>query len=161
VLFRRYLEEIERHPPLPVEEELALARLARDGDVEAGERLIRSNLQLVVAIARRYVATGLPLLDLVQEGNLGLMQAVDGFDPDRGIAFRAHAMWWIRSAIATAVAEHSPAPSSSEDEPFQAAWDRLVALHGRHPTIAELAEALRVTEDDVRRHLGAPPPPVS
>jgi DNA-directed RNA polymerase sigma subunit (sigma70/sigma32) len=156
VLLRRYLQEIEQHPPLAADEELRLARLARDGDVDAGEALIRSNLQLVVAIARRFVATGLPLLDLVQEGNLGLMQAVEGFDPDRGFGFRTYAMWWIRSAIAGAVAEHSPA-SSAPPDPLQVAWDALVARHGRHPTIAELAADLGMDEDEVARRLGAPP----
>lgn len=158
MLLRRYLEEIAQHPPLAPEEELRLARLARDGAADAGETLIRSNLQLVVAIARRYAASGLPLLDLVQEGNLGLMQAVEGFDPERGFAFRTYAMWWIRSAIAAAVAEHAPS-SSGADDPLQSAWDALVAANGRQPTIGELAAALRVSEDEVARLLGTPPPP--
>jgi DNA-directed RNA polymerase sigma subunit (sigma70/sigma32) len=154
VLFQRYLAEIQQHPPLEPEEELRLGRLARDGDAEAAEQLIRGNLQLVVAIARRYVATGWPILDLVQEGNLGLMQAVDGYDPDRGFAFRTYAMWWIRQAISSAVEEHG-----STAEPLQAAWDALVAANGRQPTPAELAAALGVTEAEALDLLGSPPEP--
>ena len=155
-MLRRYLEEIARHPPLEPDEELRLGRLARDGDVGAGERLVQANLQLVVAIARRYAATGWPLLDLVQEGNLGLMQAVDGFEPDRGFPFRTFAMWWIRQAIAAALEEHGDAPPAPADR-LQEAWDALVTEQGRQPTVPELAERLGVSEDRARRLLGAPP----
>ena len=155
-MLARYLEEIARHPPLEPDEELRLGRLAREGDVAAGERLVQANLQLVVAIARRYVATGWPLLDLVQEGNLGLMQAVDGFDPDRGFPFRTYAMWWIRQAISTAIEQHGNAPPAPSDR-LQEVWDALVAERRRQPTIAELAAGLGVSEERVRQLLGAPP----
>jgi RNA polymerase primary sigma factor len=145
---------VARHPPLSSEEEVTLARRAREGDVEASEALIRGNLQLVVALARRYVATGLPLLDLVEEGNLGLMHAVDAYDPDRGPrSFRPYAMWWIRQALTRRIASGS-SPSALQD-----AWDEIVATQGRQPTMAELADVLGVTEDEVRDRLGSPPPP--
>lgn len=124
----------------------------------AAERLIQGNLQLVVAIARRYLASGWPILDLVQEGNVGLVQAVEGFDPDRGLAFRTFAMWWIRHAIATALDEHGAPPPGPIDE-LQVVWDRFVAAEGRQPTVADLATGLAVTEDRVRELLGTPPPP--
>ena len=124
----------------------------------AAERLIQGNLQLVVAIARRYVASGWPILDLVQEGNVGLVQAVDGFDPDRGFAFRTFAIWWIRQAIAGALEEHGSPPPAPIDA-LQDVWDRFVAEQGRQPTIADLAAGLGVTEDRVRELLGTPPPP--
>lgn len=124
----------------------------------AAEELIKGNLQLVVAIARRYVASGWPILDLVQEGNVGLVQAVEGFDPDRGLGFRTFAMWWIRHAIATALEEHGSAPAGPGDD-LQEVWDRFVAAEGRQPTVADLATGLGVTEDRVRALLGTPPPP--
>ena len=147
---------MSRLPPLSAEEEVALARRAREGDVEASEALIRGNLQLVVALAKRYVATGLPLLDLVEEGNLGLMHAVDAYDPDRGPrSFRPYAMWWIRQALTRRIARVRGAGGS----PLQEAWDEIVAREGRHPTIGELARALGVGEAEVRAMLGTPPPP--
>lgn len=132
--------------------------MARDGDVVAAEQLIKGNLQLVVAIARRYVASGWPILDLVQEGNLGLVQAVDGFDPDRGFAFRTFAIWWIRHAIASALEEHGAPPATPIDA-LQEVWDAFVADQGRQPTVADLAAGLGVSEDRVRELLGTPPDP--
>lgn len=137
--------------------------MARDGDVDAAKRLIKGNLQLVVAIARRYTAAGWPLLDLVQEGNLGLVQAVDGFDPDRGFPFRTYAMWWIRQSIAQALEEHGPGVTlpASASEPLdvrlQEVWDGFVASEGRQPTLAELAAQLGVSEAQVVELLGPPP----
>ena len=99
-------EELRTSSPTPARKR-QLRRLVAEG--EAAElRFVQANLRLVVSIAKKYQASGVPLLDLVQEGNLGLMQAVEGFDPDRGFGFRTYAMWWIRSAIAGAVSEHSP-----------------------------------------------------
>lgn len=159
-LFRRYLEEIATLSPLAPEEELRLGRLARDGDHDAGEQLVRGNLQLVVAIARRYRAAGVPLLDLVQEGNIGLMEAVEAFDPDRGFSFRSYAMWWIRQAIAQAVEEHgAPTAVVPDDEArLQAAWDGFVARQRRQPTLAELAAEVGLAGDRVVGLLGLPPP---
>jgi RNA polymerase primary sigma factor len=151
---------VARHPPLSSEEEVALARRAREGDVEASEALIRGNLQLVVALARRYVATGLPLLDLVEEGNLGLMHAVDAYDPDRGPrSFRPYAMWWIRQALTRRIA--GDGGGGGGGSALQDAWDEIVATKGRQPTMAELADVLGVSEDEVRARLGSPPPPAA
>ena len=151
-LFRRYLEEVNAVPPLSRDDELRLGRLARDGDQDASRWLVQANLRLVVAIARRYRATGVPLLDLVQEGNLGLLQAVEGYDPDKGFAFTTYATWWIRQAITRSV----DLGLDLSEARLQEAWDRFVAEHGRQPTPADLADRLGVSEDRIRELLQPP-----
>lgn len=94
-----YLREIGRTPLLDADQEAAVARQARQGDARSKQRMIESNLRLVVNVAKRYLNRGLPLLDLVEEGNLGLMHAVDKFDPERGFRFSTYATWWIRQSI--------------------------------------------------------------
>jgi len=162
-LFRRYLEEISQQPLLSRDEEVRLARLARDGDEAASKALVQANLRLVVAIAKRYRATGVPILDLVQEGNLGLLQAVEGYDPDKGFAFTTYATWWIRQAITKSIA--AGGRSLSVDvvtrgeltaARLQEAWDAHVAAEGRQPTVAELAAAIGATEDRIRELLQPP-----
>ena len=94
-----YLREIGYTPLLTAEEEKHFGRLARQGDAEGRKRMIEANLRLVVKISRRYLNRGLSLLDLIEEGNLGLMHAVEKFDPERGFRFSTYATWWIRQAI--------------------------------------------------------------
>jgi len=94
-----YLQEISRIPLLKVEEETALARRAFRGDVEAQEKLARHNVRFVVSVAKKFQNRGVPLMDLIGEGNLGLMTAARKFDPDRGVKFISYAVWWIRQAI--------------------------------------------------------------
>ncbi|HKV57211.1 MAG TPA: sigma-70 family RNA polymerase sigma factor [Ktedonobacteraceae bacterium] len=106
---RQYLAEIGRFPLLNSEQELALAWLVAQGDMDAQRRLVEANLRLVVSIAKRYNNHGIALLDLVQEGNLGLIRAAQKFDPGRGFRFSTYATWWIRQAISRAVAEHTRA----------------------------------------------------
>jgi len=106
-LQRRYLKEINRYPLLSADEEVDLARKARDGDVEARKRLIVANLRLVITIARTFSTYGVPFLDLVEEGNLGLIKAVGRFDPDRGFRFSTYASWWIRQSIVRAISNSS------------------------------------------------------
>lgn len=103
----RYLEEIRRHPLLTREDELAVARLARDGDDEAMDRLVRSNLRLVAAVARRYSRGSRSLEELINEGNVGLLRAARRFDPDRGVRFATYAIWWIRQAVLAALAREA------------------------------------------------------
>lgn len=103
-LERRYLAELSRFPLLSAEEETELSRAAKSGDAEARKRLILGNLRLVVTIARRYTASGIPLLDLVEEGNIGLIKSVGRFDPDKGFRFSTYASWWVRQAIVRAIA---------------------------------------------------------
>ncbi len=104
-----YLREVRRHRLLTPEEEVHYGRLARRGDSEARRRMIESNLRLVVKMARRYMNQGVPLLDLIEEGNLGLMQAVERFDPDKGFRFSTYASWWIRQAIERALINQAQA----------------------------------------------------
>jgi RNA polymerase primary sigma factor len=106
-LQRRYFKEINRYPLLSAEEEVDLARKAREGDVEARRKLIVANLRLVITIARTFSSYRVPFLDLVEEGNLGLIKAVGKFDPDRGFRFSTYASWWIRQAIVRAISNSS------------------------------------------------------
>ena len=101
---KTYLKEIGRVPLLSAEEEAALARAAQAGDEDARRRLSEANLRLVVSVAKRYAGRGLPFLDLIQEGNLGLMKAAEKFEPDRGFRFSTYATWWIRQAASRAIA---------------------------------------------------------
>ena len=102
---KTYLKEIGRVPLLSAEEEAALARAAQAGDEDARRRLSEANLRLVVSVAKRYAGRGLPFLDLIQEGNLGLMKAAEKFEPDRGFKFSTYATWWIRQSITRAIAD--------------------------------------------------------
>jgi len=104
---RQYLGEIGRYPLLNAEQEMQLARRVTEGDTEAQRCLVEANLRLVVSVAKRYNNHGVSLLDLVQEGNLGLIRAMQKFDPERGFRFSTYATWWIRQAISRAVAEHT------------------------------------------------------
>jgi len=106
---RQYLGEIGRYPLLNAEQEMQLARRVTEGDTEAQRCLVEANLRLVVSVAKRYNNHGVSLLDLVQEGNLGLIRAMQKFDPARGFRFSTYATWWIRQAISRAVAEHTRA----------------------------------------------------
>ena len=104
---KQYLKEIGTYPLLTAEQELLLAERIAHGDLRAHQRLIEANLRLVVSIAKRYSNQGLPLLDMIQEGNIGLMRAAQKFDYKRGFRFSTYATWWIRQAISRAIAEHS------------------------------------------------------
>jgi RNA polymerase primary sigma factor len=104
---KQYLKEIGMYPLLTAEQELRLAERVARGDQQARQKLIEANLRLVVSIAKRYSNQGLPLLDLIQEGNIGLMRATQKFDYKRGFRFSTYATWWIRQAISRAIAEHS------------------------------------------------------
>src|SRR5665213_415016 len=102
---RLYLREIGKIPLLTAEEELALAKKVKSGDKRAKDQMAEANMRLVVSIAKRYVGRGLDLLDLIQEGNTGLLRAVEKFDPDKGFKFSTYATWWIRQAITRAIAD--------------------------------------------------------
>ena len=104
---RMYLKEIGKIPLLTVEEEQVMAQKMADGDEEAHNKMVEANLRLVVSIAKRYVGRGLPLLDLIQEGNLGLIKAVGKFDYTKGYKFSTYATWWIRQSISRAIADHA------------------------------------------------------
>ncbi len=160
-LFRLYLDEIGRHPLLTAEDEVRLAKAYEAGDERARRTMIESNRRLVVAIARRYWATGLPMGDLVQEGNLGLLRAVEKFDWRRGVKFSTYATWWIKQAIARGAADRGANPIRLPvhvDEQLgrlRRAQSRLAELLGREPSTDELASELRLPVDGVVRLQGA------
>ncbi len=144
---RVYLKEIERIPLLSREEEAALARRVRAGDAEAKARFTEANLRLVVQIARRYLNRGLPLPDLIEEGNLGLLCSVEKFNPERGTRFSTYAAWWIRQAIARALANQArtirlPVQVELLLGRYKREQQRLTQTLGRPPTLDELAAAL-------------------
>ena len=149
-----YLREISRVPLLTREEELDLARRARAGDEEAKQRLIEANLRLVVQVARRYLNRGLPLPDLIEEGNIGLLRAVDKFEPERGLRFSTYGVWWIRQAVARALANQArtirlPVHVEQLLGRYKREHQRLTQTLGRAPTAAELAQAMGTSEEQV------------
>jgi RNA polymerase primary sigma factor len=150
-----YLQEISRIPLLKVEEETALARRAFKGDVEAQERLARHNVRFVVSVAKKFQNRGVPLMDLIGEGNLGLMTAARKFDPDRGVKFISYAVWWIRQAIQAAIARHGrpvrvPLNRTADLNRLGRATTLLTEKLGRMPTTEELVQATGLTRDAVR-----------
>ncbi|HEV8141389.1 MAG TPA: sigma-70 family RNA polymerase sigma factor [Methylomirabilota bacterium] len=149
-----YLREISRIPLLTREQEAELARRARADDEAAKSRFIESNLRLVVQIARRYLNRGLPLPDLIEEGNLGLLRAVEKFEPERGLRFSTYATWWIRQAIVRALANQArtirvPVHVGLLLARFQREQQRLMQELGRSPTREELAKALNTTVEQI------------
>ena len=163
---RMYLKEIGRTPLLTPEEETELARRVREGDKEAKDRMTAANLRLVVSIARRYSAPGLQLLDLVQEGSMGLMKAVEKFDPSMGYKFSTYATWWIRQAITRAIADQGntiriPVHMVESINKTHRVSAKLFQELGRAPSEAEIAEAMELPPEKIREILRAGQEPVS
>jgi len=158
-----YLSEIARIPLLTREEEQAVARRVRAGDEAAKQRMIEANLRLVVQIARRYLNRGLPLPDLIEEGNLGLLRAVEKFEPERGTRFSTYATWWIRQAVTRALANQArtirlPVHVELLLARYAREQRRLTQALGRPPTTEEMAKALDTSEreiaelEEIRQH---------
>jgi RNA polymerase primary sigma factor len=150
-----YLQEISRIPLLKLEEETALARRAFRGDVEAQEKLARHNVRFVVSVAKKFQNRGVPLMDLIGEGNVGLMTAARKFDPDRGVKFISYAVWWIRQAIQAAIARHGrpvrvPLNRTADLNRLGRTTALLTERLGRVPTVEELVKATGLTPDAVR-----------
>jgi RNA polymerase primary sigma factor len=145
----QYLKDIQQYPRLSSEREIELAQRVEQGDMAAAKEFTLSNLRLVVSVAKRYVGRGLPLIDLVQEGNIGLMRAVERFDWRRGYKFSTYATWWIRQGITRAIADKGrtirlPVHVHEVVTRLGAAQQRLTHLLGRHPTDEELAAELGI-----------------
>lgn len=152
---RAYLKEIGAVPLLSAGEEAALASAAREGDANARRRLCEANLRLVVSVAKRYAGRGLPFLDLIQEGNLGLMKAAEKFEPERGFKFSTYATWWIRQSITRAIADQArtiriPVHMVETINRLTRASRILLQQLGREPTPDEIAKELNMPVDRVR-----------
>ncbi|MBF8268509.1 MAG: RNA polymerase subunit sigma [Gammaproteobacteria bacterium] len=156
---RLYLSEIGFSPLLTAEEEVYFSRRARKGDLDSRKRMIESNLRLVVKIARRYMNRGLALLDLIEEGNLGLIRAVEKFDPERGFRFSTYATWWIRQTIERALMNQTrtvrlPIHVVKEINIYLRAARKLSQTLDREPNSEDVAELLDRPIDEVKRMIG-------
>ena len=163
---RMYLKEIGRIPLLTSDEEFENARRALEGDEEAKRILAESNLRLVVSIAKRYVGRGMLFLDLIQEGNIGLMKAVDKFDPEKGYKFSTYATWWIRQAITRALADQArtirvPVHMVETINKLARVQRQLTQDLNREPTDEEIAKKLGISVDKVREVYKISQDPVS
>jgi RNA polymerase primary sigma factor len=151
----KYLAQIGKERLLTHEEEIDLSRRARAGDQKARERLIETNLKLVVSIAKKYRGMGLPFGDLIQEGNIGLMKAVEKFDPERGWRFATYATWWIRQAVQRAVADKGrtirvPVHAGEKMRKMARVYNELSAELSRDPTDEEVAERIGWNVERIR-----------
>ena len=163
---RMYLKEIGKVPLLTPDEEVALAKRMSEGDEEAKHRMTEANLRLVVSIAKRYVGRGMLFLDLIQEGNLGLIKAVEKFDHTKGYKFSTYATWWIRQAITRAIADQArtiriPVHMVETINRVLRTSHSMVQKLGREPTTKEIADELHIEESKVEEVLKIAQEPVS
>ncbi|NLY10375.1 MAG: RNA polymerase sigma factor RpoD [Firmicutes bacterium] len=163
---RMYLKEIGRVPLLTAEEEVELAKLIEQGDEESKRKLAEANLRLVVSIAKRYVGRGMLFLDLIQEGNLGLIKAVEKFDYRKGYKFSTYATWWIRQAITRAIADQArtiriPVHMVETINKLIRVSRQLLQELGREPTPEEIAKEMDMPEERVRQIMKIAQEPVS
>ena len=161
-----YLKEIGTVPLLSSEEELELAKRVVEGDEKAKKRLSEANLRLVVSIAKRYLGRGMHFLDLIQEGNLGLMKAVEKFDYTKGFKFSTYATWWIRQAITRAIADQArtiriPVHMVETMNKVRRVSGQLLHNNGREPTPEEVAEELNMPVEKIREIMRASQDPLS
>ncbi|MBQ7745680.1 MAG: RNA polymerase sigma factor RpoD [Ruminococcus sp.] len=161
-----YLKEIGRVPLLTSEEEVELAIRISDGDVQAKQRLSEANLRLVVSIAKRYLGRGMQFLDLIQEGNLGLIKAVEKFDYTKGFKFSTYATWWIRQAITRAIADQArtiriPVHMVETINKVKKVQSQLLHQNGHEPSPDEIAEEIDMPVDKVREIMRVAQEPVS
>ena len=163
---RMYLKEIGKVPLLSAQEEIELAERMHEGDEKAKKRLAEANLRLVVSIAKRYVGRGMLFLDLIQEGNLGLIKAVEKFDYTKGYKFSTYATWWIRQAITRAIADQArtiriPVHMVETINKLIRVSRQLLQEKGREPHVDEIAVAMNMSEDRVREIMKIAQEPVS
>jgi len=153
---KAYLKEIRRIPLLTSEEEVDLAKKIKAGNREARKKMIRSNLRLVINIAKHYMHFGVPFMDLIEEGNVGLMKAVEKYNFERGYRFSTYAAWWIRQSISRAISEQGklirvPVYMNDLIAKWKKATEQLSQKYGRAPTDKELAKAISVPIDKIHQ----------
>ncbi|ANY75687.1 RNA polymerase sigma factor RpoD [Paenibacillus lactis] len=163
---RMYLKEIGRVPLLSADEEVELSKRIEEGDEDAKRRLAEANLRLVVSIARRYAGRGMQFLDLIQEGNMGLIKAVEKFDYSKGFKFSTYATWWIRQAITRSIADQArtiriPVHMVETINKLVRVSRQLLQELGREPTPEEIAKEMDITPEKVREILKVSQEPVS
>jgi RNA polymerase primary sigma factor len=165
-IVKTYLEQMGNIPMLSIKEEARVAKLAFEGDEEARKTLIESNLRLVVSIAKKYTYSGMDLLDLIQEGNLGLMKAVEKFEYKRGHKFSTYATWWIRQSITRAIADTGRTIRlpvhmvETVNKVFQSIREFILAK-GREPTLKELSKYMKLNEAKLKEALDVAKIPIS
>ena len=152
---KAYLKDVRPIPLLTAEEESELSKRVRKGDKAAREKMIRSNLRLVISIAKRYVNLGVPLSDLIEEGNIGLMKSVEKFDPTKGFRFSTYSAWWIKQGISRAIIDQGkmirvPVYLNEEILKYKKVVEKLTHKLKRKPRYAEVAKRLKVSVDKVR-----------
>lgn len=154
-----YMNDISRYPLLSLEQEVEFTYQARRGNVTAKQQLINCNLRFVISIAKQYVHQGISLEDLIMEGNLGLMTAIDKFDPMRGFKLSTYAVWWIRQAILNALSEKGrsvriPLNQVGLQQRIRKAIQQFIQQEERQPSVSELAEIMGLSEDKIEESLG-------
>lgn len=165
-IVKTYLEQMGAIPMLSVKEESRIAKLAFEGDAEARKILIESNLRLVVSIAKKYTSSGMDLLDLIQEGNIGLMKAVEKFEYKRGHKFSTYATWWIRQGITRSIADSGRTIRlpvhmvETVGKIFQSIRE-IIYDTGKEPSVAELSKYMGITEKKLREALDVAKIPIS
>ncbi|HEX2168330.1 MAG TPA: RNA polymerase sigma factor RpoD/SigA [Longimicrobiales bacterium] len=150
----QYLREVSRHELLNAQQEVELGRRAQKGDEDAVQKLVRANLRFVISVAKKYQNRGVSLIDLIQEGNVGLVTAARKFDPEQGVKFISYAVWWIRQAILAALANQGravrvPLNRASDLARIFREWERLKQELGRDPSTEEIAYAAKLTPEIV------------
>jgi RNA polymerase primary sigma factor len=157
-ILAKYLHDLDQIPQISPEEEISLARQIKQGDIQALNKLVRSNLKFVVYIAREYEERGLPLDELISEGNLGLLEAAHRFDPERGYKFISYAVWWIRQSILRALAKYSrlvrvPINRTWVIQKMATIVNNLEQDLGRSPAMEEIAKELNIPVEELSENL--------
>ncbi|MFP4472903.1 MAG: RNA polymerase sigma factor RpoD/SigA [Candidatus Omnitrophota bacterium] len=152
---KAYFKDVRDIPLLTAEQEVELARRVQKGDEEARQQMIRSNLRLVISIAKRYINLGVPLSDLIEEGNIGLMRSIEKFDPERGFRFSTYSAWWIKQSISRSIIDQGkmirvPVYMNEEIMKYKKAVENLTHRLKRKPRISEVAKKLQIPVDKVR-----------
>jgi len=153
---KSYIKEVRKAPLLTAKEEVDLSKKARKGDVAARDKMIRANLRLVISIAKKYMHLGIPLMDLIEEGNVGLMRAVEKFNPKKGFRFSTYAAWWIKQSITRSVFDQSrtvriPVYVNELLTKYKKTNERLMGKLKRVPTDEEIAKSMRVSIEKISK----------